>query len=121
MEREQVGSQWGAVWQEVQPEATSPRITTPPLFGLPRTINGRPMAWTLGPLHPHDCACCGQRQKGLDATVRAVLCGRCSLVLSDAFANVPKETITPEKKHARNRRAFREMKRRGASRKNRLA
>jgi hypothetical protein len=107
--------------QAVRPEPHTPRVTTPPLAGLPSAIHGHPIAWARpGGVKRHECVCCGQPQ-AVDRDVSAVLCGRCALLLSDAYADMPRPRGTPEDVQRVNRRRFREQRRRGAPRKHRLA
>ena len=68
------------------------RALTPPLAGLPEAFTGQPLAWTQGPLDRDQCVCCGLHQE-IGRDVQAILCGRCSLILSNGAVRMEKPRL----------------------------
>ena len=75
----------------------------PPLAGLPETVNGKSLAWAQGNLEREQCVSCGVLQV-IREDVQAILCGRCSLILSQGTVHMPKPRQTTLLFQAKNRR-----------------
>ncbi len=79
---------------------------TPPMVGIPRGINGKPLAWTKRKLEPGDCAGCGRN----DGNEHQILCGSCAIVLANA-APEQRPTLSTAEQASINRRKWREGRR----------